>query len=162
MDEFNFLFVFPNIKMNICVITHPLEFYLRHQENWIMIKEFVNDMSTLLSLKLLVCYTSSGTLLGSAGRNGSHGWHLQADSEGRLILVCAILMTSSYLTFSSYRHPHTHWDVYTHIPVIHVDSYCLLLLKTPTYQPTNLIAHILHCYLTSKSITAASQLYFQI
>lgn len=34
-------------------------------------------------------------LLDWAGRNGSHGWHLQAESEARLILVCSIFLTPS-------------------------------------------------------------------
>lgn len=34
-------------------------------------------------------------LLDWVGRNGSRGWHLQAESEARLILVCSIFLTPS-------------------------------------------------------------------
>lgn len=59
-------------------------------------------------------YWSSGMLLDSAGRNGNHGWRLQAESEGRLILDFYILDPCLFNFLLPSSSTHSQWCLHSH------------------------------------------------
>ncbi|MEQ2280406.1 hypothetical protein AMECASPLE_019454 [Ameca splendens] len=74
-----------------------------------------NGLRSQLSWVCNLLHRSSVMLLHTAEKNGSHDWHLQAESEERLILDHFISLTSTYLTQSTHQHPPT-------IPCLHPHS----------------------------------------
>lgn len=106
------------------------------------------------------------TLLDSGGRNGNHGWYLQAESEARLILVCSIFPPPpppNYWNGCHHRHPRCYRDVDAHVlgpflpptppPQLNSSSRPISILKISAWRsckPWRGVSHIQHQHINIK------------